>query len=88
MRLGCKVYDLWKSMVPPVADFFLPRMLADMSAFTDRMATSSDLAGMLSAALLLVKVPTFAAGGAEGVGNAGTHAAPLLPEDDMKTMTF
>ena len=56
-------YVMWREVIDVDADFFLPRMSANMSTFTGRLATASDLAGMLLASLLLVRVPVFLAGG-------------------------
>ena len=52
------------------------------------MATTSDLAGMMAAALLRVRVPTFSGNGAEGAGSAGTRAASPAMQDPSKIVTL
>ena len=48
-------FDLWRQTVDRKADFFLPRPVADWSGFTKKMATTADLAGIFTQALLLLR---------------------------------
>ena len=74
--------------MPQGTDFFLPHMVADMSAFTDRVATSSELVGMLSSTLLLVRTPCWTSGGSEVIGSAGNLPAPSASQDAVKKISF
>ena len=84
-------FDLWVSMVPLEVDFFLPRMTANMSAFTDRLATASDLAGMLASTLLMIRVPLLGdqeMGEATVTGSAGNRSAEPALTVTFKQETF
>jgi len=55
-------HGLWEKLVWPERDYFLPRLASDMSVFVDRLATSSDLAGMWAKALTVLRVPSLEMG--------------------------